>query len=195
MSKPILLQKIYQNAPMTSAETEIVINSFKRIEFKKGDYLLKQGQIANEYFCLESGLIRAFVYDYKGDDITINFFGDNDIVVEPSSLFQRIPTKENMQALIDCICWRIDFATFQQHFHNIEGFREWGRGYLSQSLFHFKQRSISMIADSATERYLTLLKQQPQILQNAPLKYIATYLGITDTSLSRIRKEVNKSSS
>jgi len=192
MPQQATLQKIYQSAKMSEAELQTVINSFKCIEFKKGDFLLKQGQTANEYFCLEKGLIRSFVYNYKGDDITTNFFGENDIVVEASSLFQRIPTKENIQAITDCTCWRIDFGTFQQHFHQIEGFREWGRGYLSQSLFHYKQRSIAMIADSATDRYLTLLKQQPQILQNAPLKYIATYLGVTDTSLSRIRKEVIK---
>lgn len=192
MSQPTTLQKIYQSAKMTTAEKETVINSFERVEFKKGDFLLKEGHTANEYFCLERGLIRSFVYNYKGDDITTNFFGENDIVVEASSLFQRIPTKENMQAITDCVCWRIDFTTFQLHFHQIEGFREWGRGYLSQSLFHYKQRSISMIVDSAKDRYLSLL-QQPQILQYAPLKYIATYLGITDTSLSRIRKEVTKS--
>jgi CRP-like cAMP-binding protein len=192
MSPRSTLQKIYQSANMTVAEVDTVISSFTRIEFKKGDFLLKAGQIANEYFCLESGLIRAFVYNYQGDDITTNFFGENDIVVEASSLFQRIPTKENIQALTDCVCWRIDFSTFQQHFHQIEGFREWGRGYLSQSSFHYKQRSISMIADSATDRYLSLLKEQPQVLQFAPLKHIATYLGVTDTSLSRIRKEITK---
>ena len=192
MPQPSTLQKIYQSAKMTEAEVQTVINSFKRIEFKKGDFLLREGETANEYFCLEKGLIRSFVHNYKGDDITTNFFGGNDIVVEASSLFQRIPTKENIQTLTDCICWRIDFGTFQQHFHQIEGFREWGRRYLSQSLFHYKQRSIAMIADSATDRYLTLLKQQPQILQNAPLKYIASYLGVTDTSLSRIRKELIK---
>lgn len=192
MSQPSLLQKIYQQTQMNAAQVDTVINSFERVVFSKGDFLLKEGQTANEYFCLESGLIRAFVYDYNGNDITTNFFTANDIVVEPSSLFQRISTKENMQTLTDCVCWRINFNNFQQLFHSIEGFREWGRGYLSQSLFYYKQRTIAMVAESATERYLSLLKNQPAVLQHAPLKYIATYLGVTDTSLSRIRKEISK---
>ena len=89
---------------MNAAQVDTVINSFERVVFSKGDFLIKEGQTANEYFCLESGLIRAFVYDYNGNDITTNFFTANDIVVEPSSLFQRIPTKENMQTLTDCVC-------------------------------------------------------------------------------------------
>ncbi|MDO5524244.1 MAG: cyclic nucleotide-binding protein, partial [Bacteroidia bacterium] len=61
---------------------------------------------------------------------------------------------------------------------------------MAGELFRFKQRSIEMIAESATERYLKLIKEKPQVIRQAPLKYIATYLGVTDTSLSRIRKEI-----
>ena len=58
-------------------------------------------------------------------------------------------------------------------------------------LFHFKQRSVEMVTVSAKERYLKLIKEKPQVIQQSPLKYIASYLGITDTSFSRIRKEIS----
>jgi len=61
---------------------------------------------------------------------------------------------------------------------------------MSQQLFIYKQRSIEMFTLSATKRYLNLLQQKPQVVQFAPLKQIASYLGVTDTSLSRIRKEI-----
>ncbi|WP_421944422.1 Crp/Fnr family transcriptional regulator [Pedobacter sp.] len=186
------VEKLYANAKLSKIELSNIVDAYERIELKKGNFLLEEGQIANQYYCLERGLIRSFVNNYKGDEITTNFFGTNEIVIEVASLFQRIPTKENIQALTDCVCWKIDFDAFQKFFHSIEGFREWGRSYLSGSLFHFKQRSISMITDSATDRYLDLLKQKPEILKHAALKHIATYLGITDTSLSRIRKEIFK---
>ena len=63
---------------------------------------------------------------------------------------------------------------------------------MAQSLFESKQRSISMMTDSATKRYQKLLKEKPAVLQSTPLKYIASYLGITDSSLSQIRKETAK---
>lgn len=186
------VEKLYINAKLKAHETKAICDSYERVEIKKGTFLLKEGEIANQYYILESGLIRSFVNDYQGNDITTNFFALNEIVIEVASLFQRVPTKENIQAVTDCICWKIDFKTFQTFFNNIEGFREWGRSYLSQSLFYFKQKSISLITDSATERYLALIKEKPEVFKFAPLKHIATYLGITDTSLSRIRKEIVK---
>ncbi|WP_226990068.1 Crp/Fnr family transcriptional regulator [Cellulophaga baltica] len=103
----------------------------------------------------------------------------------------RNPTRENIQALTDCVCWQLDFDTFQKLFHSIESFREQGRTTLVKSYFNLKSHNISMIADQAKERYENLLKENPLIIQNVSLKHIATYLGITDTSLSRIRKEIS----
>jgi hypothetical protein len=74
-------------------------------------------------------------------------------------------------------------------FH-IENFREVGRTKLIQDFFKLKSHSLSLITTEAKDRYLNLMKNQPEIIQNIPSKYIATYLGITDTSLSRIRKEI-----
>ena len=73
---------------------------------------------------------------------------------------------------------------------NIEAFREVGRTKLISNYFELKTHSVSIISDPAKDRYLNLIKQKPDIVQNVPLKQIATYLGITDTSLSRIRKEI-----
>ena len=73
---------------------------------------------------------------------------------------------------------------------NIEAFREIGRTRLINNYFELKNHSVSVITDPAKERYLNLIKTKPSIVQNVPLKQIATYLGITDTSLSRIRNEI-----
>lgn len=88
-------------------------------------------------------------------------------------------------------CWQIDFESFQNLFHSIKNFSEWGRAWMAHKLFEFKQRSVEMITDSATDRYLKLIQDKPSVIQYAPLKNIATYLGITDSSLSRIRREIS----
>jgi len=174
---------------LKTAELDSIRDAHTKIIYDKGDFLLKEGQIAQEYLILEKGLIRSFVHDFNGNDITVDFFSESEIIIEVSSLFQRIPTQENIQALTDCVCWKMDFDTFEQLYHSIASFNEWGRAWMAQSLFECKQRSVSMITDSATQRYRHLLKEKPAIIQNAPLKYIASYLGIIDSSLSRIRKE------
>ena len=104
----------------------------------------------------------------------------------------RTPTRENIQALTDCICWQLDFETFQQLFHSIEAFREAGRSRLVKSYFELKRHSTSLISDQAKDRNKRLLAEKPPNVQNVSLKQIASYLGVTDTSLSRIRKEVTE---
>jgi CRP-like cAMP-binding protein len=170
----------------------VIFAAHQRVHFSKGDFLLQKGQIANEYYIMESGLVRTFLYDYEGNEITTGFVGDNELVIEVASLFQRVATPEYIQCLSDCSLWKIDYDTFQELFHQIPAFREWGRGWLAFELYQSKMRATEMITEPATKRYLHLMQGRPQIIQQAPLKYIASYLGITDTSLSRIRKEISQ---
>jgi len=173
-----------------SEELEEIFQAHEKVTFQKGDVILEEGKTADEYYILEKGLARSFVNDFNGNEVTTHFFAENEIVIEVSSLFQRIPTQENIICITDCECWKFDFETFQELFHKIPNLREWGRAWMSQQLFICKQRSTEMFILSATKRYLNLLEQKPQVIQFAPLKQIASYLGVTDTSLSRIRKEL-----
>jgi CRP-like cAMP-binding protein len=186
------LQAIYQNPLLTKEELNTIFDAHRLVTFTKGDFLLKEGKVAKSYFCISEGMVRSYVYDFNGNDITTGFIGKNEIAIDVVSLFHQIPTVEYFQALTDCKCYVIDLDKFQLLYHTIKGFNEWGRAWMSKSLSDLKQRMISMITDSASDRYKTLQKQHPQILQQAPLKFIASYLGVTDTSLSRIRRELVK---
>ncbi|KNB60697.1 Crp/Fnr family transcriptional regulator [Chryseobacterium sp. Hurlbut01] len=182
---------VYSDFPFFFEEelSEICLAHEKMI-FHKGDFILEEGKTANEYYILEKGLARSFVNDFNGNDVTTHFFVEKEVVIDVSSLFQRIPTQENIVCITDCECWKLDFEVFQELFHRIPNLREWGRAWMSQELFRYKQRSVEMFTLSATKRYLNLLEEKHQVVQFAPLKQIASYLGVTDTSLSRIRKEL-----
>lgn len=186
------LKSIYQHPLLTFDDLQVLFEAHTKVDFLKGDFLLRKDQIANKYFCVEKGLIRSHIYDYNGNDITTGFIGKNELAIDVISLFHNVPSVENFQALTDCECYAIDLEKFQELFHSLKGLSEWGRAWMAQSLFELKQRTTAMITHSATERYLALQKQHPEIVMQAPLKCIASYLGITDTSLSRIRKEIAK---
>jgi CRP/FNR family transcriptional regulator, anaerobic regulatory protein len=183
-------QSIYSHPQIKKGDLSEIIGAHQKINFSKGLFFLESGKMANEYYLIETGLLRAYVYDFNGKEITTDFHSINEISIEVTSLFQRIPAKENIVALTNGIVWKIEFEKFQELFHKIEGFREWGRAWMAAQLFISKQRSIEMLTKSATERYRSLIKDKPEIVQHAPIKHIASYLGITDTSLSRIRKEI-----
>lgn len=191
MSEEHFLNQIFKSSDLTGDSLELIISKFKRVTFDRNDYLLSQGNSSNHYWYIESGFVRSFVIDHNGNDITTNFYTKGEIVIDWSSFFLRNRTRENIQSLTSCICWQLDFETFQQLFHNIRSFREQGRSRLVTSYFALKNQSISMIADDAKTRYNQLIIEKPYIIQNVPLKYIASYLGITDTSLSRIRKKAS----
>jgi CRP-like cAMP-binding protein len=184
------LNHVFKTPDFTKEELDIIIPKFEKVEFSRNDFLLTEGKVANCYWFLQSGFARSYAVDPSGNDISTNFYSVGDIVIDWASFFQRNPTRENVQALTDCVGWQLDFDTFQQLFHSIVAFREAGRSRLVASYFDLKKNSVSMIVDQAKDRYKKLLQEKPQIVQNVPLKQIATYLGITDTSLSRIRKEM-----
>lgn len=185
------LETIFKPANFKSDELELIFDQFTQVDFRKNDYLIEQGKVVSYYYFLESGFARSYIIDLDGNDITTNFFIAEDIVIDWHSYFLKSPCKESIQALTDGTCWKISFQNFMNLF-KIESFREVGRTRLIQNYFHLKNHSISIVADQAKDRYLHLIKEKPSIVQNVPLKHIATYLGITDTSLSRIRKEITE---
>lgn len=185
------LNKVFEASGITKEELQIIIPKYKEVKFEKNDYLLKEGQVEKKYWFIVSGFVRSYVIDTEGNDVTFNLYSSKDVVIDYPSMFFFAPTRENIQALTDCVCWEITFEDFQEMFNSILNFREQQRGLLVGSYFALKQHSISLIADEAKERYLQLLKEKPHIIQNVSLKHIATFLGITDTSLSRIRKEIS----
>lgn len=189
MSDRFFLKSIFKPENFSSEEHLLVLRQFKAIEFKKGDELIKKGKTASFYYFIESGFCRSYTIDVDGNDITTKFFSSGDIVIDWQSYFLKTPSKESIQALSTIKCWKIHFTDFMKLFH-IEAFREVGRTRLIKNYFELKSHSIAVIADPAKDRYLKLIEDKPQLIQNVPLKHIATYLGITDTSLSRIRKEI-----
>jgi CRP-like cAMP-binding protein len=184
------LNKVFASSGITQEELKVIIPKYKEVTFEKNDYLLQEGQVEKKYWFLETGFLRSYVSDTEGNDITFNLYASGDVIIDYPSIFFFAPTRENIQALTKCVCWEISFDDFQEMFSTISSYREQQRGLLVGSYFALKEHSISLIADEAKERYLRLLKTKPHIIQNVSLKHIATFLGITDTSLSRIRKEI-----
>ena len=185
----ILTKYFTSTSLVTYQKAEEIAAHFRPASFKKGDFLLREREVSDIYLFLEKGFMRSFAHDTDGVEVTTNFYTARHVVFEVSSFFNRTPSKENIQALDDCTGWYITYEQLNKLFHSIPEFREFGRSVLVKGFTSLKGRMLSMITETAEERYLNLLRTAPEVFQTAPLKYIASYLGITDTSLSRIRKD------
>lgn len=189
MSREILEKYITSLLPMPTDKAKLFAEQFELIELQKGDLILKENKISKETYFLESGFIRSFTFDNNGEEITTNIFSAPCFVNDFLSFFKQQPTKENIQTLTNCNLWKMSYDVVQTNFHTYPEFREFGRIMLVTNYSILHERMLGMIKDTAENRYLKMLKKHSDIFQNAPLKIIASYLGITDSSLSRIRKK------
>lgn len=183
------ISKIY---PMSEEQLASVVQYFKPKEFQKNDFVLEEGRVCQLYCYIEEGFMRAYTYDHDGNEVTTGVYSPRQIVCDLSSFFKRIPAQEYIQALTDCKVWFITYEELQHVFHAMPYFREFGRMILVNSYAELKQRMLSMLQETAETRYARLMETNPMIFQKVPLKMIASYIGVTDTSLSRIRKEYAK---
>jgi CRP-like cAMP-binding protein len=190
MNKEILEKYITSLLPMPTNRAKQFAEQFNLIELKKGDFLLKENKVSKETYFLETGFIRSFTFDNNGEEVTTNIFSAPCFVNDFLSFFKQQPTKENIQALTNCKLWKMSYEVVQTNFHSHPEFREFGRLMLVTNYSILHNRMLGMIKDSAENRYLSLINLHADIFKNVPLKIIASYLGITDSSLSRIRKEI-----
>jgi CRP-like cAMP-binding protein len=187
-----LIQFLQRITPMNQGMVSTIAGNFRPRALMKGNFLLKEGVVSDEYLFLENGYMRAFLFDTEGTEVTVNLYSPHSVVFEVSSFFQRVPSQENIIALTDCAGWVISFDDLNTLFHTIPEFRELGRAILVKGFVVLKVRTLSMINKTAEQRYAGLMQTQADLFQHVPLKYIASYLGLTDTSLSRIRKEYSR---
>jgi CRP-like cAMP-binding protein len=185
-----LIKFIKQTFEMSENTALMIALNFEPMVLCRNEFFLKEGSVCSEYLFLEKGFIRAFTFDTEGNEVTTSFYEQNSIVFEVASYLKRLPSQETFQAITDCFGWKGNYNVLQGLFHFIPEFREFARITLLNGYIDLKERTLSMINLTAEMRYEELLKSKKGIVQHAAVKHIASYLGITDTSLSRIRKEI-----
>jgi CRP-like cAMP-binding protein len=192
MKTEILENYIKSVLPMRQEIVEKISSKFNKFTLSKNEYLLKEKSISENTYFLEKGLIRSYTYDNKGSEVTTNIYSAPCFVNDFLSFFTQKPAKENYQTLTNCVLWQTSLQNVQNNFHNIPEFREFSRLLFVINYYKLHDRMLEMVKESATSRYSILLEQHPKIFQYTSLKIIASYLGVTDSSLSRIRKEISK---
>lgn len=161
-------------------------NAWKRWEYSAQHLLLKQGQISDYIYFLEKGAARIF---YKKDnrEITEWLALDEQFFLSITSFFERTPSRLIIHTLEPVILWGIhytDLMRLAEKHHDAERLL---RKMLTRSLVLSQQRMESIQFENARQRYERLLLHTPQIIQRVPLMYIASFLGVTLETLSRIR--------
>lgn len=171
---------------------EDIAGHFDPKNFEKDELFVREGQVSTGSFFMTEGFMRAFTRNPEGEEVTTYFYNSHQHVSEITSLFTRTRSMENIQAVTACHGFLLSIEKLNTLFHSVPAFREFGRAMLVKEFTAYKKRTLSLINQTAEARYSDLINTNPEIFRHVQLKYIASYLGITDSSLSRIRKEFSK---
>ncbi|WP_271766244.1 Crp/Fnr family transcriptional regulator [Aquimarina algiphila] len=192
MDKSKLNNYFHSLFPIQKEIVEKITETFCHFTLDKNTTLLNKDAISTKTYFLEKGYIRSYILNEDNEEITTNIYSAPCFVNDFLSFFKKQPTKEIYQTITDCSFWETSLENVQKNFHNIPEFREFSRLLFVINYSKLNDRLIEMASKKAETRYINLLKQQSHIFQNVPLKFIASYLGVTDSTLSRIRKEISK---
>ncbi|MCC6286813.1 MAG: Crp/Fnr family transcriptional regulator [Chitinophagaceae bacterium] len=161
-----------------------------RQRFNRNDFLLRQGEVEKRIYFIESGIIRYFIQQAEDKEATFAIIFENQLAGAYDSFLQQIPSEYFVQALKPTSTWWFSLDVLHNLYKTLPIANVIGR-IACEELFLIKaNRELSMYKYSAQERYLNLFSQKPRHIKEIPLKYLASYVGVTPQALSRIRKRI-----
>lgn len=186
----LLHQKINEVIPVSETEFEFCKTLFKPKKLRKKRFLLGEDEVCKYIAFVEKGLLRSFVIDGKGTEHIMQFSLEGWWVSDLSSFLTGEASRYNIEALEDCELLMITKASWDLLLERIPAFERFFRILVENNLIVTQRRLIAAFSDSAEEKYHKLVEHFPLILQRVPQHMIASYLGISRETLSRVRGQL-----
>lgn len=158
--------------------------------FKKGEFILNFGQKCSHTFFIEKGLVRQFYLDDNGKEHIICFYSEGDFMYNVESVQFKMPSSYFVQALEDCNVLLITDEALDKLIEKYPRFLSLHKDLLYSHILTQQKRITQLLSSNAEDRYLCFVKDYPTMLLRVPQLMIASYLGITPESLSRVRKNL-----
>ncbi len=187
----LLNQKIREKISLTDDEFQICKQAFVPKTLHKHQYLLQQDDVARYLAFVNEGALRMFASGEKNGEIVIQFAFPGWWITDNFSFLTGEPTVYNIQALENTSVLLIGKQAWEDLFDKVPKLERYFRILLQNNYIATQRRLVSSLCQTAEEKYLSLIKAQPDIIQRVPQHMIASYLGITPETLSRIRKQAS----
>lgn len=185
-----LISALKQYVSLNHDDTELIKNLFAIKELKKTESLIKPGNICNHFAFINKGLFKHSIIDNTGEEKIIYFSSDQEFVCDYESFIGRAKSKKSITAIEDTTITYITYDNMQHFYGNVSTGERFGRLYLEKIYNKVINHIISMHTDSAEQIYLNFLSSYQHIQMRIPQYLIASFVGVTPQSLSRIRKKL-----
>lgn len=180
------IKYIQQFAPLNAQQIEIIESKGTEIELKKGGSFIEEGKILKQVGFVLEGIFRIYYFNQKGEEITKIFIEENHLLYN----LKNIPSKEYIQAITNCKLLVFSNRDWEEISDIIVEWKTIIQTITNRSLIQKLEKVSPLVSQDATTRYLEFIQKYPTLVNRIPLSYIASYLGITQQSLSRIRKNL-----
>ncbi|WP_452224111.1 Crp/Fnr family transcriptional regulator [Lacinutrix chionoecetis] len=178
------------NLDVNEKEIVSIVENCTTKTVKKDQYLLRENEHCTHTFFVEKGLLRQFTIDQKGKEHILSFAPESWFVTDRESSYFNKPSIYYIQALEDSQVILLDENFVKLLIEKIPSFLDFNNRLLHNHIRHLQKRINLLLSAAAEDRYLQFIKMYPDILLRVPQTMVASYLGITPESLSRVRKEL-----
>ncbi|MCE3295371.1 MAG: cAMP-binding protein [Crocinitomicaceae bacterium] len=185
-----LLTLIRSLVALDDTEIPLLAELFEMVEVKKETVIEAEDTVCSHVYFVVSGYLRYYSNTDLGTEQTIHLLGPEEFATSLQSFISGKASGENLAAVTDCSLLRISREKLEFLYASGAKWQEFGRKVMELTVLEKEKRIIQQISYSAKERYAILLEQRPELAQNIPVQYLASYLGIQPESLSRIRRKV-----
>lgn len=175
----------------TSSELDVVLQYFRQKNYKKKTVMIESGEVANEVFFVVKGCIRLYCWK-DGTELSTYFFTENMFAGTYDSFISRKPTRVAMETLEDTSVLALSYQSLEELYKVFPKMNEFIRKSIEQRFVILHDLFTSYLLNSPEERYINLLNENPELLNRIPQHLVASFLGVTPVSLSRIRNRVAK---
>jgi CRP/FNR family transcriptional regulator, anaerobic regulatory protein len=179
-------------AQLTESDLEFCLSYFERFSLSKNTIAEEEKKIPKYLYFLTEGYMRLFYYDDNGDEVTTLITSPNQFITPFLDFIHEKESSQNLECITDCEFYRIERSQLVELIEKNENFKKFSLIIFEQAIATTNIRANDLATLTAELRYKKLLEQQADIIQNVPIQYIASYLGIKPQSLSRIRKQMIK---
>lgn len=186
------LSEIFSEINFTSSECLVIAESFDLVNLKKGDTLLNQNNIVHNQYYVSSGCLRTFFVDKTGKEHTLQFAIKDWWISDYTAFFTTSKAILTIECIQDAVVFKISRKKMEELYLDIPKLETFFRKKMEKGFAAFQNRILSSLSQSAKERYTSFINMYPNIEQSVKNYHIASFLGITTESLSRIRKEISQ---
>lgn len=186
----VFINYALQFGNLNSQQIDLITSKSFELELRRDEYFSEAGKISRQVGFVVDGVTRVCYYNNKGEEITKYFIDENNLVVDIESFDNEICSSAYVQAVTDCRLICFNKKEWQELLTTIVGWDMIVHRMIAKALIQKVERRSPLVTEDATERYLKFLEIFPNIVNRVPLSYIASYLGITQSSLSRIRRNI-----